>query len=133
MSERALLISSLLLFHPILAQDSVLATIATLMGHFINICIIWLLNRRKFTEQQTSGPAPSRAGESQLNPRLLMVSLLVLGAIFLAIDRGSRIVGLYLSYIIVWNSLVLIHFYVTAWCGHSGILLCARRLGPIWF
>jgi hypothetical protein len=115
LSERAFLISSLLLFHPYLwLQDSVLATIATLMGHFIQyLGIIWLLNRRKFTERQTSG---SRAQQWLVklssNPRLLMLSLLVLGAFFLAIDRGSRLVGMYLSYIIVWNSLVLIHFYV---------------------
>jgi hypothetical protein len=114
-SERAFLISSLLLFHPYLwLQDSVLATIATLMGHFIQyLGIIWLLNRRKFIEQPTAG---SRAQQWLVklssNPRLLMVSLLVIGAFFLAIDRGSRIVGLYFSYIIVWNSLVLIHFYV---------------------
>jgi hypothetical protein len=38
--------------------------------------------------------------------------LLLLGAFFLCIDRGSQILGVYLSYIIVWNSLVLIHFYV---------------------
>jgi len=114
-SEWAFLISSLLLFQPYLwLQDSVLATIAALMGHFIQyLGIIWLLNRRKFSEQPASG---SRAQQWLVNlssnPRLLMVSLLVIGAIFLAIDRGSRIVGLYLSYIIVWNSLVLIHFYV---------------------
>src|SRR5215469_840112 len=114
-SEWAFLISSLLLFHPYLwLQDSLLATIATLMGHFIQyLGIIWLLNRRKFTEQQASG---SRAQQWLVklssNPRLLMVSLLIVGAFFLALDRGSRIVGMYLSYIIVWNSLVLIHFYV---------------------
>jgi hypothetical protein len=113
-SERALLISSLLLFHPYLwLQDSVLATIATLMGHFIQyLGIIWLLNRRKFTEQASGSPAQQWLVKLSSNPRLLMVSLLVVGAFFLAIDRGSRIVGLYLSYIIVWNSLVLIHFYV---------------------
>jgi hypothetical protein len=113
-SERAFLISSLLLFQPYLwLDDSVLATIATLMGHFIQyLGIIWLLNRRKFIEQHSGSRAQHWLVKLSSNPRLLMVSLLVIGGFFLAIDRGSRIVGLYLSYIIVWNSLILIHFYV---------------------
>jgi len=112
--ERAFLISSLLLFHPYLwLQDSVLATIAMLMGHFIQyLGIIWLLNHRKFTQQAPGSRAQQCLVRLSSNPRLLFVSLLILGGFFLAVDRGSRLFGMYLSYIIVWNSLVLIHFYV---------------------
>jgi len=115
LSEQAFLISSLLLFNPYLwLQDSVLATVATLMGHFIQyLGIIWLLNRRKFTQQQASGSGAQQwLVKLSSNPRLLMGSLLAIGAFFLALDKGSRVAGMYLSYIIVWNSLVLIHFYV---------------------
>lgn len=112
--ERVFLISSLLLFNPYLwVKDSVLATIATLMGHFIQyLGIIWLLNCRKFTQQASGSLAQQWLVKLSSNPRLLFVSLLVIGGFFLFIDRGSRLVGMYLSYIIVWNSLVLIHFYV---------------------
>jgi hypothetical protein len=112
--ERVFLISSLLLFHPYLwVKDYALATIAVLMGHFIQyLAIIWLLNRRKYG-QQTSGSAAQRwLIRLSSRPRLLLMNLLLLGAFFLFIDRGSQILGVYLSYIIVWNSLVLIHFYV---------------------
>jgi hypothetical protein len=112
--ERTFLISSLLLFHPYLwVQDSVLATIAMLMGHFIQyLGIVWLLNRRKYGRQTTGSRAQQWLVQLSSRPRLLLASLLLLGGVFLSIDRGSRLVGMYLSYIIVWNSLVLIHFYV---------------------
>jgi hypothetical protein len=112
--ERVFLISSLLLFHPYLwVQNYLLATIAMLTGHFIQyLGIVWLLNRRKYGEQTAGSGAQQWLVRLSSRPRLLFVSLLLLGAFFLSIDRGSRIVGLYLSYVIVWNSLVLIHFYV---------------------
>jgi hypothetical protein len=112
--EQLFLISSLLLFHPYLwVKDYLLATIAMLMGHFIQyLGIIWLLNRRKYAQQTSGSVAQQWLIRLSSRPRLLLVSLLLLGGFFLFIDRGSRIVGMYLSYIIVWNSLVLIHFYV---------------------
>jgi hypothetical protein len=112
--ERVFLVSSLLLFHPYLwVKDYALATIAVLMGHFIQyLGIIWLLNRRKYGQQTSGSVAQQWLIKLSSRPRLLLASLLLLGAFFLFIDRGSRIVGMYLSYIIVWNSLVLIHFYV---------------------
>jgi hypothetical protein len=112
--ERVFLVSSLLLFHPYLwVKDYALATIAVLMGHFIQyLGIIWLLNRRKYGRQTSGSLLQQWLIRLSSRPRLLLVSLLLLGGFFLFIDRGSRIVGMYLSYIIVWNSLVLIHFYV---------------------
>lgn len=112
--EQVFLISSLLLFHPYLwVEDYLLATIAMLMGHFIQyLGIVWLLNRRKYGQQTSGSVAQQWLIRLSSRPRLLLGSLLVLGAFFLFIDRGSRIVGMYMSYVIVWNSLVLIHFYV---------------------
>ena len=114
MPEKVFLISSLLLFHPYLwVKDYLLATIAMLMGHFIQyLGIIWLLNRRKYGQQLSGSVAQQWLIRLSSRPRLLLTSLLLLGGVFLFIDRGSRIVGMYLSYIVVWNSLVLIHFYV---------------------
>lgn len=112
--EKVFVISSLLLFHPYLwVKDYLLATIAVLMGHFIQyLGIIWLLNRRKYGQQSSGSVAQQWLIRLSSRPRLLLVSLLLLGGFFLFIDRGSRLVGMYLSYIVVWNSLVLIHFYV---------------------
>jgi hypothetical protein len=112
--ERVFLISSLVMFHPYLwLQDSVLATIAMLMGHFIQyLGIIWLLNRRKFAHQAPGSRAQQWLVRLSSDPRLLFMTLLVIGVFFLILDRGSRHVGMYLSYIVIWNSLVLIHFYL---------------------
>jgi len=112
--ERAFLISSLLLFHPYLwLQDYLLATIAMLIGHFIQyLGIVWLLNRRKYGQHMAGSRSQQWLVKLSSRPRLLLASLLLVGGTFLFIDRGSRHVGLYFSYIVVWNSLVLIHFYV---------------------
>jgi hypothetical protein len=112
--EQVFLTSSLLLFHPYLwVKDYLLATIAMLMGHFIQyLGIIWLLNRRKYAQQTSGSTAQQWLIRLSTRPRLLVTSLILVGAFFLSIDRGSRIFGMYFSYIIVWNSLVLIHFYI---------------------
>jgi hypothetical protein len=112
--EWVFLISSLLLFHPYLwVKDYLLATIAMLMGHFIQyLGIIWLLNRRKYAQQSSGSAAQQWLIRLSTRPRLLMAILMLVGAFFLSIDRGSRMFGMYFGYIIVWNSLVLIHFYI---------------------
>jgi hypothetical protein len=112
--EIAFLLSSLALFHPYLwVKDYAMATIATLIGHFIQyLGVLWLLNRRKYGQGTSGSIAQQWLIRLSSSPRLLLVSLLSLGGFFLLIDRGSRLVGMYLTYIIVWNSLVLIHFYV---------------------
>lgn len=112
--ERLFLVSSLLLFHPYLwMKDYLAATIAMLIGHFIQyLGIVWLLNRRKYGQLTSGSTVQEWLTKISSRPRLLIVSLLVLGGLFLLIDRGSRVVGMYMGYIIVWNSLVLIHFYL---------------------
>lgn len=113
--ERVFLVSSLLLFHPYLwVKDYLAATIAMLIGHFIQyLAILWLLNRRKYGQAQVGGSVAQQwLAILSTRPRLLLLSLLFLGGFFLSIDRGSRVVGMYMGYIIVWNSLVLIHFYL---------------------
>jgi hypothetical protein len=112
--ERVFLISSLLLFHPYLwVPDFLAATNAVLLGHFIQyLGIVWLLNRRKYGQQMSGSVAQQWLMRLSSRLRLLLVCLLLLGGFFLLIDRGSRLVGMYLAYVIVWNSLVLIHFYL---------------------
>jgi hypothetical protein len=112
--EKVFLVSSLLLFHPYLwVQDYLAATIAMLLGHFIQyLGIVWLLNRRKYGQQMSGSVAQQWLMRLSSRPRLLLVCLLLLGGFFLFVDRASRLVGMYLGYVIVWNSLVLIHFYL---------------------
>jgi hypothetical protein len=112
--ERVFLISSLLLFHPYLwMRDYHAAAVTTLSGHFIQyLGILWLLNRRKYREQVGGSTVQQWLIKISSRPQLLLISLMILGAFFLSLDRGSRFVGLYVGYNIVWSSLVLIHFYV---------------------
>jgi hypothetical protein len=112
--ERVFLVSSLLLFHPYLwMRDYHAAAVTMLTGHFIQyLGIVWLLNRRKYTQQAGGSVAQRLLIKVSSRPRLVLGSLLFLGALFLFIDQGSRLVGMHVGYDVVWGSLVLIHFYV---------------------
>jgi len=112
-AEKVFLLSCLLLFHPYLwVQDSVKATIAVLIGHFIQyLGIIWLLNARKYADSGGSLAQQFLVRISR-DPFHRAAVLIGAGAFLLAVDRASRHAGLYLSYMILLNSLVLIHFYV---------------------
>src|SRR5260370_41938028 len=74
--------------------------------------IMWLLNRRKYAQQIGGSVAQQLLIKISSRPRLVLGSLLLLGALFLFMDRSSRLVGMHSGYDIVWASLVLIHFYV---------------------
>lgn len=112
--ERVFLVSSLLLFHPYLwMRDYHAATVTTLTGHFIQyLGIVWLLNRRKYGRQVGGSVAQRWLTKLSSSPTLMVGSLLSLGTLFLAMDRGSHFVGLHVGYDVVWGSLVLIHFYL---------------------
>lgn len=114
MPERVFLISSLLLFHPYLwMHDYHAAAVTTLTGHFIQyLGIVWLLNLRKYKEQIGGSAAQQWLTKVSSRPQWILVSLVVLGALFLFLDRGSRALGVHVGYDVIWSSLVLIHFYV---------------------
>jgi hypothetical protein len=130
--EMAFLATSLLLFHPYLwMRDTNRATLAMLVGHFVQyLGIVWLVQRRKFA---AAGDPGSRTWLATLstNLPLLLIALLMVGGLFLAVQvlsDGTRFVGaLYQGGLI---SLALVHFYL------DGLFWAFRRpdvrqrLGP---
>lgn len=115
MPERVFLVSSVLLFHPYLwMTDYHAATVTMLTGHFIQyLGIVWLLNRRKYGPQVGGSTVQRWLTKVSSRPQSMLGTLLLAGALFLFMDRGSsRFVGLHAGYDIVWGSLVLIHFYL---------------------
>jgi hypothetical protein len=112
--ERVFLASSLVLFHPFLwMRDYHAAAVTTLTGHFIQyLGIIWLLNRRKYAQKAGGSVVQQLLIRISSRPQLVLGSLLILGAMFFFMDRGSRLIGMHAGYDIVWGALVLIHFYV---------------------
>jgi hypothetical protein len=111
--ELAFIISSFLLFHPYLwVQDLNIATFGMLMGHFLQyLGIVWLLNRRKYSVAEGSGHQKLLSAISTSTPRLVL-TLVSVGFLFLLADKGSSWLGVPISYVILWNSLALIHFYL---------------------
>lgn len=113
LAEGAFLVTSLLLFHPYLwIEDSAQATFAMLMGHFIQyLAIVWLLNRRKY-----SGTAGSRRERLlawiSARPARVFATLILMGTSFYIADRVTSLLGLGMAYIVVWNAMTLVHFYI---------------------
>jgi hypothetical protein len=111
--ELTFLISSLLLFHPYLwVHDSNLATFGMLMGHFLQyLGIVWLLNRRKYATVEGSGHQRLLSSISAKTP-LLLLALVSAGFVFYLAQKSSAWLGVPISYVILWNSLALVHFYL---------------------
>ena len=129
--EVAFLGTSLLLFHPYLwLQDYNLATLVTLMGHFLQyLAIVWLLHRRKYAEGTGSIYQQALAWVSRRTSLVLTLCFLV-GCVFLAADLGSHRLGHPLIYITVWNALTLMHFYVDGLIWQFKQPFVRRTIGP---
>ncbi len=111
--ELTFLVSSLLLFHPYLwVRDLDLATFGMLMGHFLQyLGIVWLLNRRKYAASQGSEHQRLLSSISTRTP-LLLLALVSVGLVFYVAQKSSAWLGVPISYVILWNSLALVHFYL---------------------
>lgn len=111
--ERAFLASSLVLFTPYLwVRDANLATFGMLMGHFIQyLSIVFLLQRRKYAE--AAGSLHQRLlGMVSARPVLLAAALVGAGLAFYAADKLTARLGIHIAYIILWNAITLVHFYL---------------------
>jgi hypothetical protein len=111
--ESAFLLTSLLLFHPYLwVEDSNLATFGMLMGHFLQyLAIVWLLHGRKYAGR--GGSVAQRAlGTLSGRTPLLLATLAGSGLLIYALEKTARAAGLPMAYVVFWNALTLVHFYL---------------------
>jgi hypothetical protein len=129
--ETSFLATSLLLFCPYLwLKDSNLATLAMLMGHFIQyLAIVWLLNRRKYVAAGGSARQQWLGRVSKSLP-LLLVWMIFTGLLFYSLDKGSRLLNIGTAYFILFNSLALIHFYVDGLVWAFKDPFVRRTVGP---
>src|SRR5437763_15929120 len=109
--ELTFLVSSLLLFHPYLwVRDLDLAPFGMLRAHFFKYSgIVWLLNRRKYATLEGSEHQRLLASISTTTP-LLLLTLVCVGLAFYVAQKSSAWLGVPVSYVILWNSLALVHF-----------------------
>jgi hypothetical protein len=106
-------VTSVLLFHPYLwVADSELATLAMLMGHFVQyLTIVWLVHRRKHAAPRGSIRQRALAVVST-HPAMVLGVFATVGGGMLALDRGAQLIGASSLYLLGWNVLVLMHFYL---------------------
>ena len=103
-AEAGFLITSLLLFHPYLwVEESNLATLGMLLGHFIQyLGIVWLLTSRKLADR--GGTRGQRwLSRIWLDPRILLPSALLIGGLFMVLQ---------INFMALTIALVLLHFYL---------------------
>ena len=112
-SEAACLATGLLLFTPYLwLADSQFATLAMLVGHFIQyLAIVWLLNRRKYRPPGGSRGQRWLARMSE-SGGVVVFFMAITGLAFYAFDKGSRMLDLYVVFMVAFNTLALTHFYL---------------------
>ena len=111
--EGAFLATSLLLFHPYLwVEDAGLATMGMLVGHFIQyLAIVWLLNHRKYPVPDGS-PAQRVLAHMSATPATVAATVVGIGLAIFVGERATAWLGAPMVYIIAWNALSLIHFYL---------------------
>jgi len=113
LAEGGFLVTSLLLFHPYLwVPETDRATFAMLMGHFLQyLAIVWLLNHRKYAH--AGGSVRQRSlGWVSARPWTVVAALTTIGLTFYAADQVTTALGLSMAYVIIWNGMTLVHFYV---------------------
>jgi hypothetical protein len=120
--EWTFLASSLLLFHPYLwVEDANLATFGMLMGHFIQyLAIVGLLNQRKYAGSGGS-TRQQLLGRVSAHPLLLGGAIITTGVVFYAANGLSAALGAPMVYVVAWNGLTLVHFYL------DGLVWALRR------
>jgi len=111
--EAAFLTTSLLLFHPYLwVEDAGLATMAMLIGHFFQyLAVVWLLNHRKYRWAEGS-TAQQWLAKASSSPGTVVLTIASIGLVIFGAERLTAVLGAPMAYIIAWNALSLIHFYV---------------------
>jgi hypothetical protein len=111
--EGAFLATSLLLFHPYLwVRDSALATFGMLMGHFVQyLAVVWLLHGRKYAGRPGS-KAQRALGSLGSSTPLLLLALASSGAAIYVFEKVARGAGAPEVYLVFWNALTLVHFYL---------------------
>jgi hypothetical protein len=111
--EALFFVTSLLLFHPYLwVEDSERATLAMLMGHFVQyLTIVWLVHRRKHTGAHGS---IRQRGLGYISGRTTATlgTFAMVGLAIVVLDRVSQRLGVGSVYLLGWNVLVLMHFYL---------------------
>jgi hypothetical protein len=112
--EGAFLLTSLLLFHPYLwVEDSGLATLGMLTGHFFQyLAMVWLVHRRKYGVHPGGSAAQRLLGRISSHGTVLLGAIVASGLLLYAFTKVTEAMGANMAYIIVWNTMVLIHFYL---------------------
>jgi hypothetical protein len=130
-AEWAFLATSVLLFTPYLwVNDSNFATLAMLTGHFVQyLAIVWVLNRRKYGERREP---PGVRLLAAFGRSWRVVALFMAGAalLFASFEHGTRQLQVAVVFMVAFNSLALVHFWVDGliWAFRNPFI--RRTVGP---
>jgi hypothetical protein len=123
--------TALLIFTPYLwIADMNFATLTMLVGHFIQyLAIVWLLSNRKYSA--TSGSSAqrwlARLGRSWTMPATFIA---LSGSGFFLFKRATQALHVYVGFMIMFNSLALVHFYLDGLIWAFRTPYVRRTVGP---
>ena len=131
--ELGALATALLLFHPYLwFADSERATLALLLGHFLQyLGIVWLVHRRRFGASADSGGSPSWLRRLSASVPLLVVVCGLSGVLFLSARLVSRHLEVEGSFNVLFILLTYTHFYLDGLFWSFRDPHVRRTLGPV--
>ena len=132
--ELFFIVSTFGMFHFYLwVPDLNLATFCMLMGHFLQyLGIVWLLNRRKYRTAQGSQQQRLLSAVSEHTP-LLLFALCFVGTMFYLTQRVSMRLGIPITYVVLWNALTLVHFYLDGLVWAFKDPFVRKSIGPYLF
>ena len=123
--------TAILIFTPYLwIADMNFATLTMLVGHFIQyLAIVWLLNRRKYSVASGSAAQRwlARMGRSWTTPATFIV---LSGSLFFLFERATQVLSVYMGFMIIFNSLALVHFYLDGLIWAFRTPYIRRTVGP---
>jgi len=129
--EAIFLISSIALFHPFFwAANASDATNGVLFGHFVQyLALVWLLHKRKYMPGTGSALQNALAFLSR-NFLLLGGLMFTLAFAFYMMSKIAQTYGAYGIWAWLFNSLVLMHFYLDGWIWAFKRPYVRQSLGP---
>jgi hypothetical protein len=130
--EGTAFLAAILLFHPYLwVHDLELATFGTLIGHFVQyLALVWLIQNRKYGRRADGSPLQNALSILSAKPLRIVATIAAVGLTAFAASRAMQWIGWRVVYLVLLNSLALIHFYL------DGLIWAFRRpfvrqaLGP---
>ena len=130
--EAAALFAGLTLFHPFLWVKSLdTATFGMLIGHFVQyLALVWLIQSRKYAPRRDGSIAQRAVASVSRRPLAIVAAFVITGLVVYGISKVFDVAGQRAIFLVVLNSLALVHFYLDGFIWAFRNPAVRKALGP---